>query len=212
MMSWMREETGSFSLEAVLQGICEKLIRRHPHVFGSSAVKTSQEVLKQWDEIKSTEHEGAPETSALDRVPRSLPPLERSFRVQKKAAKVGFDWPSTEPVWDKIDEELRELRAEVARGERDRIEDEAGDVLFSMVNLLRLLHVDPGVSLQAATTKFDRRFRAMERMLAAQGVNAAEAGLERLDEAWNEVKAAERPAQQPVQGIEGTEGRSNASK
>jgi tetrapyrrole methylase family protein/MazG family protein len=212
MMAWMREESGAFSLEEVLQEICEKLIRRHPHVFGGPAVETSREVLRQWDHIKATEHEGGPASSALDRVPRSLPPLERSFRVQKKAAKAGFDWPSAEPVWDKIQEELRELQAEIARGARDRVEDEAGDVLFSIVNLLRMLHVDPGVALHTATTKFERRFRSMERTLAAQGVNPAHAGLERLDQAWNEVKACERAGQEKAQDNGGVEGRSSASK
>ena len=211
MIAWMREEAGAFSLASVLQEIGEKLIRRHPHVFGSADAKTSQEVLKQWDEIKSIEHGHAPEASALDRVPRSLPPLERSIRVQKRAAKIGFDWPSVPPVWDKVEEEMRELRAEVARGGRAGIEDEAGDVLFSLVNLLRVLHVDPGIALQAATTKFERRFRAMERRLAAQGIDAAAAGLERLDQEWNEVKSSER-IDPPAQGADGEAGRANASK
>jgi tetrapyrrole methylase family protein / MazG family protein len=212
MMAWMREESGAFSLEAVLQEICEKLIRRHPHVFATSDVTTSQEVLKQWEEIKSTEHDGVPAASALDRVPRSLPPLERSFRIQRKAAKIGFDWPSAEPVWDKVQEELGELKAEIARGRHHGIEEEAGDVLFSIVNLLRLLHVDPAIALQGATTKFERRFRAMERALAAQGVSAAGAGLERLDEEWNKVKAGERIGGKPAQGAVGSEGPQSTSK
>jgi tetrapyrrole methylase family protein/MazG family protein len=212
MMAWMREESGAFSLEAVLQEICEKLIRRHPHVFATSDVTTSQEVLKQWEEIKSTEHDGVPAASALDRVPRSLPPLERSFRIQRKAAKIGFDWPSAEPVWDKVQEELGELKAEIARGRRHGIEEEAGDVLFSIVNLLRLLHVDPAIALQGATTKFERRFRSMERALAAQGVSAVGAGLERLDEEWNKVKADEGVGGKPAQGARGSEGPQSTSK
>ncbi len=153
-----------------------------------------------------------PRASGLDRVPRSLPPLERSYRVQKKAAKIGFDWPSAEPVWDKVEEELVELRSEITRGERPRIEEEAGDVLFSVVNLLRLLRVDPGIALQAATTKFERRFRAMERALTAQGVSADGAGLERLDEEWNKVKAEEGNGGKPDQGTAGAGDPQRASK
>jgi ATP diphosphatase len=163
-------------------------------------------------EIKAAEHGPSPEASALDHVPGSLPPLERSYRVQKKAAKIGFDWPSAAPVWEKVEEEIRELRAEVAHGERARIEDEAGDVLFSLVNLLRILRVDPGIALQAATRKFERRFRAMERALAARGLKPAEAGLDRLDEAWNEVKSGERVGEQQDQGTGGNGAGPSSSK
>ena len=209
MMAWMREEAGSFTVADALQGIGDKLVRRHPHVFGTSTASTPAEVLKQWEEIKADEHatagradpnesggtrDGIPggrPASALERVARSLPPLERSLRLQKKAAKVGFDWPGPEPVWEKIDEELRELREAFASGHARLIESEAGDLLFSMINLARLLHVDPGIALNAASAKFERRFREMEKRLVDAGISVSEAGLDRLDQAWNTVKAEE---------------------
>ncbi len=203
MMSWMRQEGGAFSVVDVLSGISDKLVRRHPHVFGNARAETSSEVLRQWDRIKASEHASAqgqrpeqpsvpgPEASALDRVPRSLPPLERAFRLQKKAAKVGFDWPGPQPVWDKIREELGELQEALARGSTRLIEHEAGDVLFSVVNLLRLLHVDPGVALQASGEKFERRFREMERRLGASGIPLSAANMDRMDAEWNRIKSEE---------------------
>jgi tetrapyrrole methylase family protein/MazG family protein len=205
MMAWMREEAGAFTVAEALQGIGDKLVRRHPHVFGTSTASTSAEVLKQWEEIKTDEHAaaggadparsggtpGGRRPSALERVPRSLPPLERSLLLQKKAAKVGFDWPGPEPVWEKIDEELRELKEALASGNGRLIESEAGDVLFSMINLARLLHVDPGIALNAASAKFERRFREMEKRLVDAGIAVSEAGLDRLDQVWNAVKAEE---------------------
>ncbi|MGA2641967.1 MAG: MazG nucleotide pyrophosphohydrolase domain-containing protein, partial [Spirochaetia bacterium] len=130
-------------------------------------------------------------TSALDGVPSSYPPLEKAAKLQKKAAKVGFDWPDPRPVWDKIDEELGELRAAVKAGARGEIEAELGDILFSVVNLSRLLQVEPTLALHRANVKFERRFREVERRLAAEGASSAEAGLDRMDALWNQVKAAE---------------------
>ncbi len=246
MVAWMKEQEGSFTVRQTLEDISGKLVRRHPHVFGSSTASTSKEVLRQWDRIKAAEHAAAEEAdrasaaadgeasassaaaggadrgahpnphsgaSALDRVARSLPPLERSLRLQKKAAKTGFDWPGPAPVWDKIEEELRELKGAAAGTDNGKVEEEAGDVLFSVVNLLRLLRVDPGIALHSANAKFERRFREMEKKLAAEGVSASEVGMDRLDAAWNAVKAAERAtsdgsrtAQDPAAGAEGGEG------
>ncbi|MFI5369451.1 MAG: MazG nucleotide pyrophosphohydrolase domain-containing protein, partial [Spirochaetia bacterium] len=129
--------------------------------------------------------------SALDAVPKSLPPLEKAAELQKKAARVGFDWPGPEPVWDKIDEELWELREAIKTGDAGRIEDETGDLLFSVVNLARLLKTDPGVALHGTNRKFEARFREVERRLAEQGVRLADAGLAAMDELWNQVKAEE---------------------
>ncbi len=194
MMAWMKEQEGSFSVSSTLAHISDKLIRRHPHVFGTSAAKSVGEVLAQWDAIKAHEKasrgEPAP-VSALDRVPASLPPLERSLQLQKKAAKVGFDWSEPAPVWEKIDEELRELREALAGPDERKVEEEVGDLLFSVVNLARLLKVSPETALHRTNAKFDRRFREVEKRCAARGLTPAEAGLALMDSLWNDVKSQE---------------------
>ncbi len=192
MVAWMKEQEGAFTVEAALTGIAEKLVRRHPHVFGSAKTESAEQALRQWDQIKADEKKAAGISgSALDTVPKSLPPLERAAELQKKAARVGFDWPGPEPVWEKIDEELWELRDAVKTGDAKRIEDETGDLLFSVVNLARLLKTDPGVALHGTNAKFEGRFREVERRLTEQGVRPADAGLARMDELWNQVKAEE---------------------
>ena len=212
MIAWMREQEGAFRVQDSLEEIAEKLVRRHPHVFGTSTASTAGEVLRQWDEIKHAEKAAAGggfsgPPSALDHVPASLPPLERAHRIQRKAAKIGFDWPSASPVWQKVEEELAELQAETAAGAASsRTEEEAGDVLFSVVNLLRKLHVDPGLALHRANEKFERRFRAVEKLLASRGVAADRAGLEKLDAAWEEVKAGETGLDQDAEAAAGREG------
>jgi len=196
MVSWMKEESGAFTVASTLDHISDKLVRRHPHVFGAARADSVERVLAQWDAIKATEraHAGAARgASALDRVPASLPPLEKSAELQKKAAKVGFDWPGPQPVWDKIEEEMEELRDALTGGEARRIEDEVGDLLFSVVNLARLLKVNPAVALHGTNGKFERRFREVERRLAAAGTSPKDAGLSRMDELWNQVKAEEVP-------------------
>jgi tetrapyrrole methylase family protein / MazG family protein len=200
MMAWMKEQEHSFSVSSVLTHISNKLVRRHPHVFGTSEAKSVDQVLWQWDAIKAQEKASrgdAAQPSALDRVPRSLPPLERSTQLQKKAAKVGFDWPGPQPVWNKIDEELRELRDALDSGDENGIEEEVGDLLFSVVNLSRLLKVSAETALHRTNSKFERRFREIEKLCAARGVVPAEAGLELLDRLWNEVKAQEAGSKMP---------------
>jgi tetrapyrrole methylase family protein / MazG family protein len=211
MIAWMKEQEGAFSVQSSLERIAEKLIRRHPHVFGDTQVAGVAHVLQQWDAIKEREvapggdraraHEAQPAVgvpsappSALDRVPKSVPPLEKSNELQKKAAKVGFDWGEPGPVWDKIDEELTELREALTTGDARMIEGEVGDLLFSVVNLSRLLSVDPSVALHGTNGKFERRFREVERRLAAQGLRPKEAGLARMDELWNQIKVEEKRA------------------
>ncbi len=191
MVAWMKEQEGAFTVAAALDHISDKLVRRHPHVFGSTRLDTPGHVLVQWEEIKAAERAGKANGSALDRVPKSLPPLEKSTELQKKAARVGFDWPGPQPVWEKIDEEMGELREALAAGDTRRIEDEVGDLLFSVVNLARLLKVDPAVALHRTNGKFDRRFREVERLLAAEGTTPKDAGLSRMDDLWNQVKAGE---------------------
>ena len=200
MMAWMKEQEGSFSVSSALARISDKLVRRHPHVFGASQAKSVDQVLTQWDAIKAHEKTSRGEVtrgSALDPVPLSLPPLERSAQLQKKAARVGFDWPGPEPVWKKIDEELQELRGALAAGGREKIEEEVGDLLFSVVNLSRLLDVSAETALHGTNAKFDRRFREVEKRCSALGVVPADAGLPLLDRLWNEVKAQESETAPP---------------
>ncbi|HVP17782.1 MAG TPA: nucleoside triphosphate pyrophosphohydrolase [Spirochaetia bacterium] len=191
MISWMMEQEGAFSVSSVLRRIREKLVRRHPHVFGSTHAGTVKEIIVRWDEIKVEEKAAKGGNSALDHLPGALPPLSRSYALQKKAAKVGFDWPAAGPVWDKIAEEMRELADAHASGDPAGIEEEVGDLLFSVVNLSRLLKVDPSVALHATNRKFERRFREVERRLEASGVRPAEAGLSRMDALWNQIKSEE---------------------
>ena len=193
MIAWMKEQEGTFSVASTLEAISEKLVRRHPHVFGDAKVSTPAEGLASWDRIKAQEKGAAAPSaaSALAKVGRSLPPLERSYELQKKAAKVGFDWPSPDPVWEKIAEETAELRAALAAGDAEEVEAEMGDLLFSVVNLSRLLKVDPAVALHRCNVKFERRFREVEKRLAAEGSSPAEAGLERMDSLWDQVKSEE---------------------
>ncbi len=192
MIAWMKEQEGTFSVSSVLRTIQEKLVRRHPHVFGNATAESVDEILVRWDEIKAAEKKGqAPPGSTLDHLPGALQPLEKSVALQKKAAKVGFDWPDVGPVWDKISEEMRELSEAANGGNPAKVEDEVGDLLFSVVNLARFLKVDPSVALHSTNVKFERRFREIEKRLAADGTSPAEAGLARMDQLWNQVKSEE---------------------
>lgn len=192
MIAWMKEQEGAFTVSEALSRIREKLLRRHPHVFGDVRTDSVEEIKSRWDQIKSAERGGdRSRQSALDHISRSLPPLEKAFELQKKAAKAGFDWPDQQPVWDKVAEEMGELRAAAAGGSAREVEQELGDLLFSMVNLSRFLDVDPSVALNTTNTKFERRFREVERRLAARDVRPEDAGLAAMDDLWNQVKSEE---------------------
>jgi len=197
LLAWMKEQDGAFTVEAVLEGICEKLIRRHPHVYGDSTAGSVADILAQWQSIKEREKGPARPASALDGIPGSLPPLERAAALQHRAARVGFDWPGPAPVWDKLHEEMGELREAVLALDARRIEEELGDLLFTVVNLSRLLKADPGLALGAAVRKFERRFRGVEGRLREQGVDPSQAGLARMDEIWNQLKEEERASDGP---------------
>jgi tetrapyrrole methylase family protein/MazG family protein len=192
MIAWMKEEKGGFTLSEVFNGISEKLIRRHPHVFGDSRELEVGEVVGQWEKIKNDEKGFSSRSPTLGRVPMSLPPLERALRIQEKVSKVGFDWGNPDPLWEKLDEEINELRNARERGDSRRVEEETGDVLFTVVNLSRLLGVDPGLALHGTNEKFMRRFQKVEQRLKASGLEPAEAGLSRMDEIWNQIKGEER--------------------
>jgi tetrapyrrole methylase family protein/MazG family protein len=188
MIAYMKEQEGSFRVREVFEHICAKLVRRHPHVFGGPRKDTPDEVIEQWNHIKENLEGKKPRNSALDRVPRTLPPLERAYEIQQKVSKVGFDWSSVEPVWGKLQEEMAELREAGAQGDPQRVEAELGDLLFTVINLGRLLGVDPTLALNGTNQKFIARFQELEARLQAQGLKPQEAGLERMDEIWNQIK------------------------
>ncbi|WIW71326.1 bifunctional methyltransferase/pyrophosphohydrolase YabN [Anaerosinus gibii] len=183
----MAEETGVFSMQDVIDGITEKLIRRHPHVFGDVTVRDAGEVVLNWEEIKRKE-KAKERTHILDGVPKDLPSLMRAYKLQHKAAKVGFDWDNITPVWDKIEEEIKELKEAIALSDPKKVEEELGDVIFSIVNLSRFLKVDAEIALNSTNNKFVKRFSYIENKLKDEGKSWKETALEELDKYWNEAK------------------------
>ena len=184
----MAEEEGSFTLDDVADGICKKLILRHPHVFGEVKVSDSTEVLDNWDRIKRVEKKQETALSTLDSVPKAFPALMRAQKVGKRAAKAGFDWDAVDGAFDKITEETDELRAAISSGKREDMAEELGDLLFSIVNVARFLKLDAEDALQSATNKFIDRFGRVERLAASRGLDMETAGIDALDDLWNEVK------------------------
>ncbi len=185
----MAEEAGCFSMQDVIDGITEKLIRRHPHVFGDVNVKDADEVLKNWEAIKRMEKKER--KSVLDGIPKDLPSLMVAYKLQNKAAKVGFDWPDIDPVWDKLDEEIRELEEATVDSSHERIEEELGDVLFTIVNLARFLKLDAEVALTAANRKFKKHFSYIEDKVKAKQEKWENLSLIDLDDLWHEAKELE---------------------
>ncbi|MDR2491795.1 MAG: nucleoside triphosphate pyrophosphohydrolase [Spirochaetaceae bacterium] len=213
MLSYMHEQSGLFSVSNVFENVNEKLIRRHPHVFSDVQVKDSEEVLKNWQKIKEEKEGRKPKDSILDEVSRALPPLERAFKLQKKAAKIGFDWPDIDGIWAKIDEESSEVQ-EAARelagiknqadttangfleksvahtnlmAARSALENECGDLLFAVINLCRFLQVDPQIALRRTNTKFENRFKYVEKNIKKLS-KPLPCPLDELDHLWNEAK------------------------
>jgi MazG family protein len=191
----LREREGRFDLDAVIEGIKAKMIRRHPHVFGDERERglTPDEVMRRWEAIKQEER-GAGPRDPLRGVPRGLPALQRAWRLQQKAASVGFDWPTVDGALDKVDEELGELRAAVATGDPAEITEELGDLLFVLVRVGQKLGVEAEEALRQANAKFERRFAAVMAACHAQGIDPAAAGLEQLDALWDAAKRAARSA------------------
>ena len=188
----MAREQGAFDFDDVVRGICDKLVRRHPHVFGGEAVASAAEQTEVWERLKAAEKAGRGTAGLLDDVPVSLPSLTRAAKLGRRAARAGFDWPDPSGPRRKIDEELGELDEALSR-ERPagEIEGEFGDLLFSMVNWARHLGIDPEAALRRSNDKFLRRFRHIEGRLAQDGQDVAQAGLEKLDGLWEDAKAAE---------------------
>ncbi|MAG14195.1 MAG: nucleoside triphosphate pyrophosphohydrolase [Spirochaetales bacterium] len=186
MIAFMKQQDGSFLLSAVFSVITQKLIRRHPHVFGNAKVTNSHEVIKQWEKIKH-EVEGKPK-DILSSIPNSLPSLERAYKIQRKAANVGFDWPDLESVWKKITEEVEEI--ERSKSYED-LKEELGDLLFSVVNYCRRVAVNPDEALRNANKKFLRRFRYIENCMEKMGKSPSAEEFELMDQLWEKAKSAE---------------------
>jgi MazG family protein len=190
----MAEEEGRFTFDDVAKAICDKLVRRHPHVFGDVVADDTATVLKNWEQIKQTEHSREERRSALDGVPEALPALIKAQRTQEKAARVGFDWKDAQGPIAKIEEELAELKAEIAARSSDapadseRVKEELGDLVFSVCNLARHLKVDCESAAEGTTRKFARRFRAVEAAAAERGLDLKDMTLAEMDEIWDEVK------------------------
>ena len=177
-------ETKSFTIDDVIDSIKEKLIRRHPHIFGEVKVSGSEEVKKNWEEIKLSEGR----ESVLDGVPEMLPALQRAHRLQEKAAKVGFDWEKKEDVWKKVIEEVEEMHKSEGEGNFDKLEDEIGDVFFALVNYARFLSVNPENALRRTNTKFINRFGYVEKKITETGRKLSESTLKEMDKYWEESK------------------------
>jgi len=196
MLAYMHEQAGLFSVSDALATVSEKLIRRHPHVFGETKVSGSAEVLDNWAKIKVEQEGRKPKDSILDEVSQGLPPLERALKLQKKAAKAGFDWPDTDGVTAKITEELDEVRAAArdsvssnkSPASTEKLEEELGDLLFSVVNLCRFLKVEPSLALRRTNSKFTERFKYVEQKMKAGGQEMKKENLDIMDGFWNEAK------------------------
>jgi len=177
-------EENKFSFNEVIDNICEKLIKRHPHIYGNVKVKDEEDVKKNWEQIKL----GEGKKSVLSGVPKSLPAMVKAMRIQEKAKQVGFEWTTKEQVWEKVEEEKLELLEAVDSGNEERIEDEAGDLFFSVINYVRFLKVDAENALELTNKKFIKRFTKMEETVNKKGLNLGEMTLSEMDAIWNEIK------------------------
>ena len=184
----MEKEKESFDFSDVCDGVSKKLVERHPHVFGSVIVENTDDVLKNWDDIKRKSKGQKTQGSSMEKIPREMPALMRAEKIQSKAKKVGFDWPEIGGALDALESEIKELKAAMQSGSQAEIEGEMGDVLFSCVNVSRFLKVDPELALTSSNEKFIRRFLEVERLANEKGINMKEKSIEELDELWNQAK------------------------
>ena len=183
--SKIASEQQLFEVKDVLNQLCDKLIRRHPHIYGEMKADSANEVHENWEKIK-LQTEG--NRSVLGGIPSAMPALTKAYRIQDKVSGVGFDWDSKEQVWDKVQEELGELKAEVEAGSQERVEEEFGDVLFSLINYSRFLNVHPEDALEKTNRKFMQRFQLLEEMVKADGRSLTDMTLSEMDEYWNRAK------------------------
>jgi len=188
--SQIAAEEESFSFADVARGISDKLIHRHPHIFGDVQVADSAEVLRNWDDIKKKEKKTR--ESILDGVPKHVPPLHRAYQLQKRAARVGFDWDDIRDVFAKLDEEIAELKEAIESGTRDHIVEELGDIVFSVVNLARFVKVDPAYAVERTNAKFERRFRIVESEIEAGGRRMKDCTLAEMEEIWDRLRAEDK--------------------
>src|SRR5690242_616616 len=182
--SKIASEENKFSMKDVVNGICEKLIKRHPHIYGDVKVNNEEDVKKNWEQIKLAEGK----KSVLSRVPKSLPAMVKAMRIQEKAKQVGFEWATKEQVWDKVEEEKLELLEAVNSGDKKRVEEEAGDLFFSVINYVRFLNIDAENALALTNKKFIDRFSRMEKAVRQKGKDFGEMTLSEMDAIWNEIK------------------------
>ena len=183
--SKIASEQQLFEVKDVLNQLCDKLIRRHPHIYGEMKADSANEVHENWEKIK-LQTEG--NRSVLGGIPSAMPALTKAYRIQDKVSGVGFDWDNKEQVWDKVQEELGELKAEVEAGSQERVEEEFGDVLFSLINYSRFLNVHPEDALEKTNRKFMQRFQLLEKMVKADGRSLTDMTLSEMDEYWNRAK------------------------
>jgi len=177
-------EQGQFTLEEAINGVCEKLISRHPHIYGDVKVDNEEDVKRNWEKLKLKEGK----ESVLAGVPRSLPAMVKAMRLQEKAKQTGFEWDTREQVWEKVEEETRELLEVVDTDQPDKVEEEFGDLLFSLVNYARFLQVDPENALERTDKKFIHRFTSMEKIASGEGRDLSSMSLEEMDAIWNRIK------------------------
>ena len=189
-------EKQQFDMKDVCDRLCDKLIYRHPHVFGTTKAETAGEVCKNWEQLKMSEKGG--NKSILSGVPASMPSLIKAYRMQEKAANVGFDWDRREQVWEKVHEEIDELKAELDKGDKVNMEKEFGDFIFSLVNIARFYDINPDNALEQTNKKFRNRFNYVEEHSIKQGRNLKDMTLEQMDELWNEAKRLEKDADAKV--------------
>ncbi len=177
-------ETNDFNIADVINSLCDKLIFRHPHIYSDVKVDNAEQVTQNWEKLKQKEGN----KGALAGVPQSMPSLVKAYRMQEKAQAVGFDWEKPEQVWEKVNEELQEFQHEVKQQNQQKLEEEFGDVLFSLINYARFLHINPEDALEKTNQKFMKRFNYMEQQIRAQGRQLADCSLAEMDQYWNEAK------------------------
>jgi MazG family protein len=181
-------EQQQFTLQEVIEGITKKLIFRHPHIYSNTVVNNEEDVKRNWEKLKQQEKKHQPNNSILSGVPTALPAIVKATRIQEKAKQVGFEWDNKEDVWKKVEEEMQELQAAVASNNQQHIEEEFGDVLFSLVNYARFLHIDAEGAVEKTNKKFIHRFQQMEQLATAQGKQLVNMSLTEMDALWNTVK------------------------
>jgi len=182
--SRIASETNDFDITDVINGVCDKLVHRHPHIYGDVKVADETEVKKNWEKLKLKEGK----KSVLEGVPKSLPAIVKSFRIQEKVRGVGFDWDNKTQVWDKVLEEIEELKVEIEAGDQDRIESEFGDVLFALTNYSRFINVNPEDALERTNKRFIKRFQIMEQLIEKENLKLDDMNLEQMDVYWTQAK------------------------